>query len=145
YPVAGAAHMLIFLGFNVLLLRSIILWGRGFSPGFQLGIFGETPVHVPGIGLLSIGPLYGFLKDIFASLVLLGSAVFVYYRVIRPQRRMSLHPEGLVILGIIMTMMIADMTYDGASLVLHHRFASFGCDGASGDLADLCGDARIIL
>jgi len=145
YPLAGFAHKLIFLGFVVLLLRSIILWGRGFSPGFQLGIFGDTPVHVPVLGVLPIGPFYGFLKDAFASLVLAGASVFVYYRVIRPQRRMSLHPEGLVILGIIVTMMLADMIYDGAAMALHHRIADFGCDTAAGDMAELCGEARIIL
>src|SRR5688500_18521667 len=36
YPLAGAAHMLIFLGFNVLLLRTIVLWGRGFDEDFAL-------------------------------------------------------------------------------------------------------------
>jgi Fe-S oxidoreductase len=145
YPLAGLAHKLIFAGFIVLLLRSLILWGRGFSAGFQLGIFGDTPVHLPLLGLVPIGPTYGFLKDIFACLVLTGALVFVYYRVIRPQQRMSLHPEGLVILGIIISMMLADMFYDGASLALRYRFADFGCDGASGDLGDLCNEARIIL
>jgi Fe-S oxidoreductase len=146
YPLAGFAHKLIFAGFIVLLLRSLILWGRGFSPGFSLGIFGETPVSIPGLGLVPIGPLYGFLKDSFACLVLAGALVFVYYRVINPQRRMSLHPEGLGILVIIMTMMIADMVYDGASLALHDRYAGFGCEGASGgDIGDLCAEARIIL
>src|SRR5262249_32210426 len=53
--------------------------------------------------------------------------------------------EGLVILGIIVTMMLADMTYDGAALALHHRIADFGCDSAMGDVADLCAEARIIL
>jgi Fe-S oxidoreductase len=144
YPLAGLAHKLIFAGFIVLLLRSLILWGRGFSPGFQLGIFGDTPVRLPVLGLVPIGPFYGFLKDTFACLVLAGALVFVYYRVIRPQRRMSLHPEGLVILGIIITMMLADMVYDGASLALHYRYASFGCDGAMAD-ADLCSEARLIL
>ena len=36
----------------------------------------------------------------------------------------TLGAEGLVILGIIATMMIADIAYDGASLVLRSRFAS---------------------
>jgi Fe-S oxidoreductase len=37
---------------------------------------------------------------------------------------MTLGWEGLAILGIIATMMLADLTYDGASLVLSHRFLS---------------------
>jgi len=44
---------------------------------------------------------------------------------------MTLGVEGLVILGIIATMMIADLTYDGASLVLRERFASECAAGIS--------------
>ncbi len=32
YSLAGLAHQLIFVGFGVLLLRTLILWGRGFDP-----------------------------------------------------------------------------------------------------------------
>ncbi|HET7543837.1 MAG TPA: (Fe-S)-binding protein [Polyangiaceae bacterium] len=119
YLAAGLAHQLIFLGFVVLLLRTLVLWGRGFWPSFNLFVLGYEPV----LGL-PLGVIYGFLKDVFASLVLLGVAVFVYYRVIRPQKRMTLGVEGLIILGIIATMMLADLTYDGASTVLAHRYAS---------------------
>ena len=31
YPLAGLAHKVIFLGFSLLLLRTLILWGRGFD------------------------------------------------------------------------------------------------------------------
>src|SRR6478609_2179394 len=126
YLAAGLAHQLIFLGFLVLLLRTLTLWGRGFYPSFNLFILGHEPV----LGL-PLGAIYGFLKDVFASLVVLGSAVFVYFRVVRPQKRMTLGVEGLVILGIICTMMIADLTYDGASVVLAHRFASECATGSS--------------
>ena len=33
YLTAGLAHHLIFIGFGVLLLRTVMLWGRGFVPG----------------------------------------------------------------------------------------------------------------
>jgi len=109
YWLAGVAHQFIFLGFVVLLLRTLVLWGRGFSPSFNLFVLGPDPVlGVP------LGAVYGFLKDIFASLVLLGVAVFVYFRVVRPQKRMTLGVEGLVILGIIATMMLADL---GATVI----------------------------
>ncbi len=145
YPLAGLAHKLIFVGFVVLLLRSLILWGRGFDPAFNFWIFGESPARLPLLGALRIGHIYDFLKDVFAILVVLGAAVFLYYRLIRPQKRMSLHPEGLVILGIITMMMIADMVYDGAALALRHSFASFGCNSATGDAAEVCGQARTVL
>jgi Fe-S oxidoreductase len=119
YFWAGVAHQFIFLGFAVLLLRTLILWGRGFSPDFNLFILGPE-----GFLGLPLGTAYNFLKDVFALLVLAGSAVFVYYRTIDKQRRMTLSGEGLLILGIIMTMMLADIFYDGASLVLNARYAS---------------------
>ncbi len=126
YLAAGVAHQFIFLGFVVLLLRTLVLWGRGFSPGFNLFVLGPEPIlGVP------LGAAYGFFKDLFASLVLLGVAVFVYFRVVRPQKRMTLGVEGLIILGIISTMMIADITYDGASTVLLSRFGSECKAGAS--------------
>src|SRR5688572_30751456 len=117
YFWAGVAHQFIFLGFAVLLLRTLILWGRGFSPDFNLFILGPD-----GFLGLPLGAIYGFLKDVFALLVLGGSLVFVYYRTLHKQHRMTLSGEGLLILGIIITMMLADIFYDGASLVLNARY-----------------------
>lgn len=133
YFWAGIAHNLIFAGFSVLLLRTLILWGRGFDPAFNLWILGPE-------GFL--GQFYNFLKDIFALLVLLGVSVFVYYRAIRPQKRMALSAEGLIILGIIAVMMVSDMLYDGAATVINVSYQSF-C-GASGGSSE-CVAARTII
>ena len=132
YPLAGVAHLAIFTGFGVLLLRTVVLWGRGFDPAFNLWVLGpENP----------LGQLYGLLKDTFALLVLAGVLVFVYFRVIRPQKRMTLSGEGLAILGIIATMMLADIGYDGAALVINARYQEFcGADA----LAPLCDRARLL-
>src|SRR3954468_17920821 len=119
YPLAGLAHKLIFLGFFVLLLRSLMLWGRGFDPTFSLFILGEQPVHLPLIGAVPLGHFYEFAKDLFGSLVVLGALVFIGYRV-KGEKRMTLSGEGLLILGIIVVMVTADMVYDGASIVLWH-------------------------
>jgi Fe-S oxidoreductase len=135
YFWAGVAHQFIFLGFVVLLLRTLILWGRGFSPTFNLFILGPE-----GFLGLPLGSAYGFFKDVFALLVLIGSAVFVYYRTVHKQRRMTLSGEGLLILGIIMTMMLADIFYDGASLVLNARYATAcgsSCDSIATIIAPL--------
>ena len=112
YSPAGLAHKLIFTGFIVLLVRTLILWGRGFYPAWNFVFL--SPENVAG-------RLYEFTKDVIATLVVVGALVFVYYRVIRPQKRMTLSGEGLLILFIIITMMVADMAYDGASLVLLFR------------------------
>jgi len=68
YPLAGMAHMLIFTGFGVLLLRSLILWGRGYDESFSFWIFGPEQW---------LGQAYSFFKDVFAVLVILGTLVFV--------------------------------------------------------------------
>ncbi|MGD8861565.1 MAG: (Fe-S)-binding protein [Myxococcales bacterium] len=110
YRWAGIAHIMIFYGFMVLLLNTIMLWGRGYDPHFD--IFGLLALDNP------IGALYAFTKDIFSTLVIIGAAVFVYYRVINVQKRMTLSGEGLLILGIIITMMMADQLYVAASRAL---------------------------
>ncbi|MBX3131493.1 MAG: (Fe-S)-binding protein [Polyangiaceae bacterium] len=132
YLAAGLAHQLIFLGFAILLLRTLILWGRGFDPTFNLWLFGPEQ---------TLGQVYSFLKDVVAVLVLSGVSVFVYYRVIRPQQRMTLGWEGLLILGIIATMMLSDIVYDGAAIVLNQRYAS-ECVGKT---AALCGQVATVI
>jgi Fe-S oxidoreductase len=112
YQPAGWAHKLIFVGFLVLLLRTIILWGRGFDPTWSIFILGPNQ---------TVGKAYEFAKDIVALCVITGVCVFFYYRLIKPQKRMTLSGEALLILGIIFTMMISDILYDGASLVLAEK------------------------
>ncbi|MFO0675347.1 MAG: heterodisulfide reductase-related iron-sulfur binding cluster [Polyangiaceae bacterium] len=121
YQPAGAAHKLIFLGFAVLLLRTIVLAGRGFSPSFNLFVLGPDTLQ---------GSLYELAKDTVAVLVLGGVSVFFYYRLAKPQKRMTLSGEAILILGIIATMMLADMLYDGAATALHERVL-YLCDGAT--------------
>ncbi|MGB2987224.1 MAG: (Fe-S)-binding protein [Phycisphaerae bacterium] len=114
YPLAGYAHMLIFFGFLVLLLRSLMLWGRGFDESFSFWIFGLEQV---------LGRIYSLLKDVFAVLVILGALVFVYYRMIARLPRMTLSTEGLIIIWIIVVMMFADIFYDGAAIAKHARLS----------------------
>ena len=130
YLLAASAHYLIFSGFVVLLLRTLVLWGRGFDPSFNLFVLG--PEGVAGVPL---GAIYNFVKDCFALLVLLGATIFLYLRLVRREKRMTLSGEGVLILGIIMTMMLADLCYDGASLVLASRTMS-ECGGLIGQNCD---------
>jgi Fe-S oxidoreductase len=123
YLLAGFAHQLIFMGFIVLLLRTLILWGRGFDPTFNLFVLGPEPV----LGM-PLGELYAFVKDIFALLVIAGALVFIYFRVVARVPRMTLSGEGILILGIIVTMMVADLIYDGSTIALRERFAVSVCD-----------------
>jgi len=135
YQPAGIAHKLIFGGFMVLLARTLILWGRGIEPSFSLFILAPDS---------SLGKVYEFAKDLVALGVLAGAAVFVYFRVIRPQKRMTLHWEGLLILGIISTMMISDMAYDGATLVLVSKGKEFCSAGGPASVETCQSIAKIV-
>jgi Fe-S oxidoreductase/nitrate reductase gamma subunit len=107
YSLAGVAHAAIFLGFVVLLLNSVMLWGRGYDTGFDLWVLGlDTP----------LGAAYAFTRDVFVALVVLGTLVFLYFRLVRRPKRMTLNAEGLMILGIILAMMAADLLYEGGEL-----------------------------
>ncbi len=113
YRVPGLAHMAIFGAFGVLLLNTLVLWGRAYDPSFTFfGLVDET--HV-------VGKLYSFVKELAAFGAIAGSLVFVYYRVVRHEKRMTLSGEGLAILGVIITMMLGDYMYVAGSHVLAAR------------------------
>lgn len=118
YQLAGVAHIAIFVAFQVLLLNSVMLWVRGFDPSFDFwGLLSER--HI-------IGKLYSLVKELAAAGAILGASVFVYFRVVAREKRMTLTTEGLVILGIIITMMLADFLYVGGSLA--HHAARYGTE-----------------
>jgi len=110
YQAAGYAHIAIFLAFQVLLLNTVLLWGRAFVPSFDFfGLLSEE--HLFGKG-------YSLIKELAAMGAIVGSFVFVYYRLIKRERRMTLSGEGLLVLFIIITMMFADMLYVGGRMAL---------------------------
>ena len=107
--IAGVAHIFIYLGAVIMLLRALIVFARGFvsDPHFGYWLFDTgTP----------LGDLYSLIKDIFVVLVLLGILVFLYYRVIRYLPRLNLNFEGILILMILSGLMISDVIYDGATI-----------------------------
>jgi len=134
YQPAGWAHKLIFTGFIVLTIRTMVLVGRGFDPTFNLFILGPDS---------AIGKVYEFAKDTVAFLVLFGVSVFFYFRLIKPQKRMTLHWEGVLILGIIATMMLSDMLYDGAGTVLASRYDDL-CGATTTTSLQMCQQAAIV-
>lgn len=113
YTWAGWAHSLVFVGFIVLLARTLLLWGRGFDPGFDLWILGRTPGQH-----LTLGEFYNFLKDCCSALVLAAVAYFIVKRVVWRPKRLTLSAEALAILALIAALIIADGLYDGASLAV---------------------------
>ena len=111
YPVAGLAHQAIFFGFLVLLLRSLILFARGFvdDPEFGYWLFDSST---------ALGNIYSIIKDVYVALVFAGTLVFLYYRLILKPKRLSYGFEGILILLIILVMMVADVVYDGANQIV---------------------------
>lgn len=107
YRLAGIGHILIFAGFFVLLIRTIILFGRAYDPEFSLLFFHESSM---------LGAAYGLVKEIVALGVLVGVGIFIYYRVVVRLRRMSLGFEGLAILLLIAGLMVSDFVYEGCRL-----------------------------
>ncbi|MEZ4287186.1 MAG: (Fe-S)-binding protein [Polyangiales bacterium] len=127
YTLAGIAHIGIFVAFQVLLLNSLMLWGRGFNPDFTFwGLLSEE--HIVGKG-------YSFVKELSAFAALVGAFAFLYLRIVKKgndsgdptqvkdKPRMTLGFEPNLILFIIITMMLADFLYVGGSLVLRAREA----------------------
>jgi Fe-S oxidoreductase len=92
------------------------LWGRGvYDPHFNLDfLFG------PHDAMNIVGMLYSLAKDVFALVVLGAAAVALYNRVVNKPKRLTQSFEANLILGIIITMMVADVLYDAATMVLRH-------------------------
>lgn len=112
YPVAGILHILIFVGFLVLSLRSLTLLGEGFVAGFAL----------PGLGGAA-GHVYASVKDWTALVVLVCCVVAAWRRaVVKPARYHDRHAtrshgsEAYLILGLIALLMLADAFYEGSDL-----------------------------
>ncbi len=125
YQPAGVAHIMIFIGFQVLLLNSLMLWGRGYWPEFDFwGVLSTNNI---------VGQGYSFAKEATALLVVIGASVFAYLRFgkkgddsgdpdeVQDKPRMTVGLEPKIILGIIITMMLADFLYVAAHLALEAR------------------------
>ena len=85
---AGLMHAVIFWGFLVVSLRTILLFGQGFDAGFGTGFLESLP-----------GKLYISLLNVFELLVLMAVTYAAYRRVVVKPERLTLSAEGLRILG----------------------------------------------
>ncbi len=128
YLEAGLAHIVIFAAFNVLLLNSILLWGRGYDYDWNF-FWGLLDTERP------FGRLYSLAKELTAVGAMAGAAIFAYLRIAKKGRdsadpeevgdkpRMTLGFEPNLILFIIFSMMFADLLYVGGHLALEHQAA----------------------
>ncbi len=104
---AGLMHAVIFWGFCVVSLRTILLFGMGFDAGF-------------GAPLLETfsGQVYTLVLNIFELLVLMAILYGTYRRVVVKPKRLTLSAEAVVILVIIGLLMITDFLFDGSHFAL---------------------------
>jgi Fe-S oxidoreductase len=113
YMLAGVLHIVLFLGFLVLGLRSFQLIFLGFMESFTL----------PGFGG-SVGVAYNLAKDYAATAVFLSVVVLAYRRgVVRPARYAVPKElgkdhtgEALLVLGLIGTLLLSESAFEGSLL-----------------------------
>jgi Fe-S oxidoreductase len=104
-PFAGLYHILIFYGFLVVSIRTVVMVIEGAFAGWELPL-----LHTP------IGHIYLFSKDIFELLVLIGLVCAIVQRgIIRPERIVRSFGAWLVI-GLIGILMITDLFSEGARI-----------------------------
>jgi Fe-S oxidoreductase/nitrate reductase gamma subunit len=111
----GLLHVLIFVAFLVLALRTITLFGVGFAPGFHLPFLAEEA---------PLGRAYLFLKDLVVLGALVGVVGFLWRRLVTKPDRVTLSREGVVILLFIAGLMVTEIAFDGALRALRGDPAS---------------------
>lgn len=111
YPLAGLLHILLFLGFLILSLRTLSLVFIGFWEGFSLpGLEGPA------------GHVYALLKDYTATLVLAVVIVAGVRRGVFKPARYAVPPrlgrdhtgEALLVLGFIATLMLSEALFEAS-------------------------------
>jgi Fe-S oxidoreductase len=106
---AGVLHVLIFVAFLVLAIRTITMFGMGFAgPDFHLPFLAEEA---------PLGRAYLFVKELVVLGALVGVAGFLWRRLVTKPDRVTLSTEGVVILLFIAGLMLTDMLYEGGTIV----------------------------
>lgn len=103
----GLMHAIIFWGFLVISLRTVILFGMGFDPHFGDWFMATLA-----------GKWYTLMLNVFELLVLTAVLYGLYRRLVVKPKRLTLTAEGIKILVIIALLMVTDFLFDGARLVL---------------------------
>ncbi|MBI5866139.1 MAG: hypothetical protein HZB38_16845, partial [Planctomycetes bacterium] len=124
YRGAGIAHALIFGGFVVLALRTIVLVARGFTGYCPVDFYGVGYRPGPGFGFWIfdddtwLGAVYLFIKDLVGVGVIVGVAYFLIMRLVVRPKRIELSREGVLILLLILALMLADMVYEATAIIM---------------------------
>ncbi len=111
YLFPGIMHILLFSGFLILSLRSVTLVITGVVDGFVLPGFGGA-----------LGQVYGIIKDLATTYVLVAAVVLMVRRGVFQPARYAVPPrygkdhtaEAVLVLCLISGLVICDMIYDGS-------------------------------
>jgi Fe-S oxidoreductase len=123
----GLMHATIFWGFIVLTLGSIEFFGKGVYESFSLPFLSNTPGYL-------------IIEDLFSVAVIAALAYATFRRLVTRPRRLTLSPEGLVILTLIFGLMVTDLVTDACRILLaptptdHWQFAGAGLAAALAEL-----------
>ncbi len=112
---AGVFHVLIFVAFVVLALRTITMFGMGFSRGFHLPLLAEDA---------ALGRAYLFAKELVVLGALVGVVGFLWRRLVTKPDRVTLSTEGVVILLFIGGLMVTDMAFEGGGILVRDGAAA---------------------
>jgi hypothetical protein len=104
----GLMHATIFWGFIVLTLGTLEFFGKGVTESFFLPFLSDTPAYL-------------VLQDLFSVAVIVAIAYATFRRTVTRPRRLTLSPEGLVILLMIFGLMVTDLVADAGRIVLLPR------------------------
>jgi len=130
----GLMHATIFWGFMVLSLGTIEFFGRGVTEAFSLPLLSDTPGYL-------------ILQDVFSLAVIAALAYATFRRLVTRPKRLTLSPEGLLILGLIFGLMVTDLLADAARMALHpasHDPWAFAGHALAGLLAGLPAGALMV-
>ena len=123
----GLMHATIFWGFIILTLGTIEFFGKGVVESFALPMLSNTAGYL-------------ILEDLFSVAVIAALAYAAFRRLVTKPRRLTLSPEGLVILLLIFGLMVTDLTADAGRILLapapsdHWQFAGAAVAAAFGGL-----------
>ncbi|MEA3428861.1 MAG: (Fe-S)-binding protein, partial [Thermodesulfobacteriota bacterium] len=111
YLFAGIIHIIIFAGFMILSIHSVSLVLTGISEGFAASVSNSM-----------VGHIYGVLKDVASTFVLLACVIAIVRRGIFKPERYSVPPEygkdhtkeAIFVLMLISTLMVCDMLFEAS-------------------------------
>lgn len=125
YPLVGIIHIIVFWCFLLVVSTNLTLLIHGFvGADFALPLLGEKWVT---------GRAYRVILDFFEMLTIVAVTVAIFNRAVIRPKRLTVSNEAIAILGIIGTMMLADLFYDASgSLLRHHKPLGLGASLLAG-------------